>query len=90
MGGLAVGVMLVNMAASLASGGGRPSGHRCRSMVAVALAVVGLQWALGSELLFDVWQPNALVLPFFAFLVTVTVLATGDLVMAPWVALWAA
>ena len=40
---------------------------------------------MGSELLFDVWQPNALVLPFLAFLVVVTVLATGDLAMAPWV-----
>ena len=44
------------------------------------------QFALGSELLFDVWQPNALVLPFFGFLVVATVLATGDVVMAPWVA----
>ena len=87
--GLAVGVMLVNMAASsLAVVAGRRVGGPetgTRTMVAVAVAVVGLQFALGSELLFDVWQPNALVLPFFAFLVVATALATGDLVMAPWV-----
>jgi hypothetical protein len=87
--GLAVGVMLVNMAASsLAVVAGRRIGGAeagTQTMLAVALAVVGLQFALGSELLFDVWQPNALVLPFFAFLVVATVLATGDLVMAPWV-----
>jgi len=88
--GLAVGVMLVNMAASsLAVVAGRRIGGAetgTQTMVAVAVAVVGLQFALGSELLFDVWQPNALVLPFFAFLVVATVLATGDVVMAPWVA----
>jgi hypothetical protein len=83
--GLAVGVMLVNMAASSLAVvvARRISG--AESMVAVAVAVVGLQFALGSELLFDVWQPNALVLPFFAFLVVAAVLATGDVVMAPWV-----
>jgi hypothetical protein len=84
--GLAVGVMLVNMAASSLAVLAARRLTGAESMVAVALAVVGLQWALGSELLFDVWQPNALVLPFLAFLVTVTVLATGDMAMAPWVA----
>ncbi len=83
--GLAVGVMLVNMAASSLAVvmGRRISGPE--SMVAVAVVVVALQFALGSELLFDVWQPNALVLPFFAFLVVAAVLATGRLGVAPWV-----
>jgi len=82
--GLAVGVMLVNMAASsLAVVVARRLGGD-DAMVAVAVAVVGLQWAMGSELLFDVWQPNALVLPFFAFLVVVSALGSGDLAMAPW------
>jgi len=83
--GLAVGVMLLNMAASSLAvmAARRISGDI--SMVAVAVAVLGLQFAMGSELLFDVWQPNALVLPFLAFLVIVTVLCTGDLTMAPWV-----
>jgi hypothetical protein len=82
--GLAVGVMLVNMAASSLAvvAARRISG--AESMVAVAVVVLGLQFAMGSELLFDVWQPNALILPFLAFLVVVTVLATGDPVMAPW------
>jgi hypothetical protein len=83
--GAAVGVMLVNMAASSLAvlAARRLSGTA--SMVSVAIVTVGLQFAMGSELLFDMWQPNALVLPFLAFLVVVTVLATGDLVMAPWV-----
>lgn len=83
--GLAVGVMLLNMAASSLAvvAARRISGDI--SMVSVAVVVLGLQFAMGSELLFDVWQPNALVLPFLAFLVIVTVLSTGDLAMAPWV-----
>src|SRR5262245_44961321 len=82
--GLAVGVMLVNMAASSLAVvmGRRISGTE--SMVAVAVVVVALQFALGSELLFDIWQPNALVLPFFAFLVVAAVLVTGRLWMVPW------
>ncbi|MGH9261286.1 MAG: hypothetical protein ACRD08_15575, partial [Acidimicrobiales bacterium] len=83
--GVAVGVMLVNMVASSLAVvmARRISG--AESMVAVAVVTVGLQFAMGSELLFDVWQPNALVLPFFAFLVMVTALAGGDLAMVPWV-----
>ena len=82
--GLAVGVMLVNVAAaSLAVVVARRLGGT-ETMVAVGIAAAGLQWAMGSELLFDVWQPNALVLPFFAFLVVISALANGDLVMAPW------
>lgn len=84
--GAAVGVMLVNMAAvSLAVVAARRINGDA-AMVGVGLAIVGLQWALGSELLFDMWQPNALVLPFFAFIVVAAALATGDLAMAPWVA----
>jgi hypothetical protein len=83
--GLAVGVMLVNMAASSLAVVAARRLAGAGSMVAVGLVAVGLQYAMGSELLFDVWQPNALVLPCLAFLVVATVLATGDLTMAPWV-----
>lgn len=84
--GLAVGVMLVNMAAStLAVVAARRLGGDA-VMVAVAAAVAGLQWTMGSELLFDVWQPNALILPTMAFLVLAAAVATGDTAMAPWLA----
>ena len=83
--GLAAGVMLINMAAStLAVVVARRLGDAV--MVAVAAAVAGLQWTMGSELLFDVWQPNALILPTMAFLVVAAAVATGDLAMAPWLA----
>jgi hypothetical protein len=83
--GLAVGVMLVNMAASTIAVvlAGRIGGTS--TLVAVALGVVAVQWIMGSELLYDIWQPNALMLPMMAFLVAVACLATGDLAVAPWV-----
>jgi hypothetical protein len=82
--GLAVGVMLINMAASsLAVVAARRMGGQV-AMIGVGAAVVGLQYAMGSELLFDVWQPNALVLPFLAFVVVATAAATGDAAMLPW------
>jgi hypothetical protein len=82
--GLAVGVMLVNMAASsLAVVVARRLGGQVATL-AVAAAVAGLQFAMGSELLFDVWQPNALVLPFLAFLVVAVAASAGDQMMLPW------
>ena len=82
--GLAVGVMVMNMAASSGAVLAARRITGATSMVAMAVVVVGLQFAMGSELLFDVWQPNALVLPFLAYLVVVAALAGGDLWMAPW------
>jgi hypothetical protein len=82
--GLAVGVMLVNMAASSLAVVAARRVAGAVGLVGVAVAVVGLQFAMGSELLFDVWQPNALVLPFLAFLVVAAAVAAGDVVMVPW------
>jgi hypothetical protein len=45
--------------------------------LAVAAATAVLCWSMGSELLFDPWPPNLLVLPFFAFLVTIWAVAVG-------------
>ena len=82
--GLAVGVMAVNVAASsLAVVAARRLGGTV-AMVGVAAAVVGLQYAMGSELLYDVWQPNALVLPYLALLVVAAAVARGDPALVPW------
>ena len=40
---------------------------------------------MGSELLFDAWQPHALILPFWALLVMCWGLAAGDLWMSPFI-----
>jgi hypothetical protein len=82
--GLAVGVMLVNMASSTLAVVVARRVAGLESMLAVGVVVVGLQFAMGSELLFDVWQPNALLLPFLAFLVVAAALACGDRAMLPW------
>ncbi len=51
-------------------------------MVLVTALSAGLAWSMGSELLFDAWQPHAMILPCWAFLVTVWALAAGDVAMA--------
>lgn len=82
--GLPLGVMLVNMAAAALAVVAARRIAGVASMVAVAAVVAALEWVMGSELLFDLWQPNALVLPMLAFLVVAAVVATGDLALAPW------
>lgn len=82
--GAPVGVMLVNVGSvMLALVFARRLGG-LDAVIGVALALAGLQWAMRGELLFDMWPPNALVLPFFAFLLLVAALATADLAAAPW------
>jgi hypothetical protein len=50
------------------------------AMAATAL----LCWTMGSELLYDPWQPHALVLPFLLLLVLVWSLGCGDVSALPW------
>lgn len=51
--------------------------------LAVAVAAGGLAWSLGSELLYDVWMPNILVLPAFAFLVLIWAVVAGRVAALP-------
>ncbi|HEX2383785.1 MAG TPA: hypothetical protein VHI95_14175 [Acidimicrobiales bacterium] len=81
--GLAVGVLLLNSAAIIGIAvvayrrGGPLAGTASMAMAA------GLTWTMGSELLFDPWQPHAMLLPFLFFVVLVWSLACGDLVLLP-------
>lgn len=43
-----------------------------------------LSWTMGSELLYDPWQPHSLLLTFLLVLVLVWSLACGDLAALPW------
>ncbi len=52
-------------------------------VIPAALVTCGLTWAMGSELLFDPWQPHALLLPFLCFLFLAWALAEGDLYLLP-------
>jgi hypothetical protein len=49
-----------------------------------ALATTTLCFTMGSEVLFDPWQPYAVILPFLFFLVLVWSVTRGDLVAVPW------
>jgi hypothetical protein len=82
--GLAVGVALVNIAAivGIAAIARRQAGTP--GVVAAMAAAAGLGWAMGSELLFEPWQPHSLLYPFLCFLFMVWALACGDVVMLPW------
>jgi hypothetical protein len=83
--GLAVAVMTANL---LAIVGAAWAAHRAGGVRALVLATAlsaGLAWSMGSELLFDAWQPHALLLPFWCLLLMLWALASGDLLMAPFV-----
>jgi hypothetical protein len=53
----------------------------------IAMAVTAiLCWTMGSELLFEPWNPHSTMLPFLFFLVLVWSMADGDLVAVPFAA----
>ncbi|MET0325588.1 MAG: hypothetical protein ABW219_10220 [Ilumatobacteraceae bacterium] len=82
--GFAVGVMVANVAAVvLAAWAARRAGGET-GLIVVTLLSAGLAWSMGSELLFDAWQPHAMILPGWAFLVGAWALSCGDLAVAPW------
>lgn len=83
-GGMAIGVAVLNALAVvlMAVFARRLGGDR---LVAVAMvAPAALVWTMGSELLFDPWQPHSLLLPFLAFVVLCVALASGDAIALPW------
>lgn len=81
--GVAVGVGAVNAAAVLGTVlvAARLGGWRAERWL--LLLVAALTWSMGSELLFDIWQPHALLLPFTLLLVLTIGVAWGDTALAP-------
>lgn len=87
--GLAIGAAALNAAAVI---GIAVLAHRRGGPLAVLAAMVPtaiLLWAMGSELLFDPWQPHSLLVPFLCLLVVVWSVASGDLGALPWAVLLA-
>ncbi|MEP6623138.1 MAG: hypothetical protein ABJC79_01735 [Acidimicrobiia bacterium] len=81
--GTAIGVAVVNIAAVSVIG---TIAWRRAGLVGVALAtlVTGvLAWSMGSELLYDIWQPHALLIPFLAFLFTIWAVVAADFAILP-------
>ncbi|HYN33713.1 MAG TPA: hypothetical protein VES40_13890 [Ilumatobacteraceae bacterium] len=48
------------------------------------LATAALAWSMGSEMLFDIWQAHALLLPFLALLVLMVGCTAGRRACVPW------
>lgn len=82
--GVAVGVGTVNALAAWVAmrAADRIGGWRMERWV--ALGIAALTWAMGSELLIDIWQPHALLVPFICFLVLTVGLVTGSWRLLPW------
>jgi len=81
--GLAIGSASLNAAAVVAIA---VLAHRRGGPLMVLGAMVPtsvLLWTMGSELLFDPWQPHSLLLPFLCLLVLVWSLTCGDLPALP-------
>ncbi len=56
-------------------------------LVAAAMAMcTALAWTMGSELLFDPWQPHSMLFPFLFLTFLVWSMANGDLAALPWAA----
>jgi hypothetical protein len=81
--GLTLGVMASNVAAVIVAAWAARRAGGDRALVVVTLLSAGLAWSMGSELLFDVWQPHAMVLASWALLVVLWALGTGDPIMLP-------
>jgi hypothetical protein len=81
--GVAIGVGAVNAAATLGAVlvSARIGGWRAERWV--LLLVAALTWSMGSELLFDIWQPHALLLPFTLLVVLTVGIAVDDLRLLP-------
>jgi hypothetical protein len=81
--GVAIGSALLNVAAMAGIGWvGYRRGGLSGSLLATLVAGT-LAWSMGSELLYDPWGPNALLLPTFLFLLAVWSTAAGDLAILP-------
>lgn len=84
--GLAIGATLINALSVIGIAlVARRRGGDLLGALAMAVASA-LCWAMGSELLFDPWQPHAMILPFLFYMVMVWSLAEGDLLALPFVA----
>jgi hypothetical protein len=85
--GAAIGTALVNCLAviGIALVARRRGGSVLVVMSMGAAAILG--WAMGSEILFEPWQPHILILPFLCLLVLVWSVSCGDLALLPWTVL---
>ena len=81
--GVAIVSALVNAAAFIGIAFvGRRLGGPLLATIAVAGSTI-VCWSMGSQLLFDPWTPNSLLLPFLLFLMLIWAASNGDLLALP-------
>ncbi|CAN5835290.1 hypothetical protein BH24ACT3_BH24ACT3_15770 [soil metagenome] len=82
--GVVIAVALLNLASlvGIALFAHRRGGALLATLATAISAL--LCWSMGSELLFDPWQPHALLLPFLCLLVLAWSISCGDLTALPW------
>ena len=82
--GVAVGIGLLNIACvvGIAIVARRQAG--LAGVVTAMAAAAALGWALGSELLYEPWQPHSLLFPTLCVLFLLWALACGDVAILPW------
>jgi hypothetical protein len=80
----AIGVATINIACVIGISvvARRVGGWGFERVMLVVTAV--LAWSMGSEMLIDIWQANALILPFVLFLLMMLGLSAGDGALLPW------
>lgn len=84
--GAAIGVAAINAVSVVGIAvAARHVGGRSFERLAVLTAAL-LSWSMGSELLIDIWQAHALLLPFLLLLVLLVGVACGRDRCAPWAA----
>lgn len=82
--GMAIGVGLLNASCIIAAA---IMAHRVGGRVAYLLLLLVtaiLASSMGSELIFDVWQPHSLVFPFFLLIILAWAIAEGHVFALPW------
>jgi hypothetical protein len=82
----AIGVALINIAmvCVISAAAHRVGGWAFQRWALLATAIMA--WSMGSELLIDIWQANALIFAFIALLVIGIGVAAGDDGLLPWAA----
>lgn len=82
--GLAVGAALVNALCVIGIAAFARRRGGAAAVTAAMAMTAALSWTMGSELLFDPWQPHSLLLPFLFLLTLVWSMAAGDRAALPW------
>ncbi len=81
--GIALAVAALNIAVVWAIGFVTARTGGPTAAIVAQVITAGIAWTLGSELLYDPWQPNVLVLPFWLLMCTVWAVIDDDVALLP-------